>query len=196
MNRLLAFLLLCFVGVCTLTAQRSEHVIDVFRRTYGSLKTIDVSFESQGMRGRLRAQQGGKYRIEAADRLFICDGTTVWNVQSATTTVIADRYQPNAETMSVDRVFFVLMNVYVPTARQLKPTTIIRLTPPSPTTIVAGVEYADLTLDAKNQITAITIRESGVQTTWNVTRLQRNPTLAASTFSYTPPKGWTVINLR
>ncbi len=177
-------------------AQTASPAIAKFRSMYGSLKSVDVSFESQGLRGRVRAQKGGKYRIEVSDRLFICDGTTVWNVQPPTKTVIVNRYQPLAESMSIDRVFFVLMNVYVPTVLRTQPATVIRLLPPDPTAMTAGVSYADIGLNAAGTITSITVSESGVESVWNVTRLLRNPTIAASTFSYTPPKGWTVINLR
>jgi outer membrane lipoprotein-sorting protein len=196
MPRLMLALACAVIASVSAVAQQSSSVIDSFRSRYGSLKSVDVSFESKGMSGRVRAQKGGKYRIEVSDRLFICDTTTVWNVQSATTTVIVNRYQPNAESMSIDRVFFVLMNVYRPTVLRMHPTTVIRLLPPDPSATIAGVTHADIALNAKGTITSISVSESGVESVWNVTRLLRNPTIAASTFSYVPPTGWTVINLR
>lgn len=184
------------VPCATARGYAAQDAVATFRAEYAQLKSIDVTFISQGVSGRIRAKRGGLYRIEANNRLFISDGKTTWNVQEATKTVVIDTYRSEAEDMSVDRVFFVLMNVYVPKVHRTTPATTIRLSPPHATARVAGVEYADLVMTSAGLISQIIVRESGTTTAWNVTRLQRNPALAASTFSYSPPKGWTVVDLR
>lgn len=173
-----------------------EDPIDHFLRRYAGLKSVDVSFTSDRLEGRLRARKGGLYRIEAGDRLFVSDGSTIWNVQRTTKTVVLDRAMAQPEEMSVDRIFFVLLNVYTPSVKVGGASPTLRLSPPDPTARIAGVEWADVSMNANYEITAITVREGGSTTTWKITNLRRDPKLGVDLFSYTIPEGWNAVDLR
>jgi len=170
--------------------------IDHFLRRYADLTSVDVSFKSDRLEGRLRAQKGGLYRIEAGDRLFVSDGSTIWNVQRTTKTVVLDRATAQPEEMSVDRIFFVLLNVYTPSIKTGGAAPTLRLSPPDPSARIAGVEWADVSMNAKYEITSITVREGGSTTTWKITNLRRDPKLPADLFSYAVPQGWNAVDLR
>ncbi len=170
--------------------------IDHFRERYADLTSVDVSFSSERIQGRLRARSGGRYRIEAGDRLFISDGTSVWNVQTSTKTVVIDAATAQSDEMSVDRIFFVLLNVYQPTVKSGGSSPILRLSPPDPAAKIVGVDWADVALNARHEITSITVRENGTTTVWKITELRRNPRLKDDLFQFAPPDGWTTVDLR
>lgn len=170
--------------------------IDHFHSRYSDLTSVDVSFSSERIQGRLRARKGGAYRIEAGDRLFISDGSSVWNVQTSTKTVVIDAASAHSDELSVDRIFFVLLNVYRPTVKTGGATPILRLAPPDPSAKIVGVEWADVAMNARHEITAITVSENGVPTEWKITELRRDPRLKDELFQYTPPSGWTTVDLR
>ena len=128
--------------------------------------------------------------------MFVSDGASIWNVQRTTTTVVIDRATSQTEEMSVDRIFFVLLNVYTPTVKTSGPSPVLRLAPPDPSAKIAGVEWADVAMDAKHEITSITVRENGITTRWTITSLRRDPKLAADLFTFSAPNRWSVVDLR
>ena len=177
------------------TAQAKTDAVADFQQRYGTLKSVDLVFASQRISGRLRARLGGLYCIEAGDRQFVCDGHSVWNVQTSTKTVVIDRYVPSNE-LSVDCIFFVLLNVYVPSVKKQGKQTVLRLTPPGADAKIVGVDYADVYLDLKGAITRIDVNEHGQTTEWTITKLTRNPKLSDAIFTVASPKGWNVVDLR
>jgi outer membrane lipoprotein-sorting protein len=169
----------------------------VFRKTYSGLKSVSLTFTSNGVTGSLKAVRGKGYRISLPSREIVCDGKSVWLAQQQTRTVVINTYNPNSDEMGVDRMFFVLMNVYTPsTVSTSNSSSVVRLTPPDVSTIVGGVTQADVHLNAKKDIVAIDVMEGGLTTTWTISKLKRNVAIPTSTFSYSAPSGWKTIDLR
>lgn len=170
--------------------------IQKFHSTYGALKTVSCSFASSYTSGSLKAKKGGSYRIELKDRIIICNGRQLYNVQSSTKTVVIDNYQQNSDEISVERIFFVLLNVYrasvVPGSNDKQ----IRLTPPDKTATIAGVTEVVVTVNEAFLITRIDVKEQAANTTWTISSLRLNAKLSNSDFTYSPPKGWQVVDLR
>lgn len=171
-----------------------------FHATYSSLRSLSCTFtDASGVRGSVAAVRGGKYDIRLPDRRIISNGTTIWNVTPTSKTIIINAMNVSSEDLSIERVFFTLMAVYriqnesKPDARKH---ITLRLVPPAPSAIVGGVEWADVTVDASMNVHAITIHDGTSTTRWAISQLKRDRTITASTFTFTPPKDWQVIDLR
>lgn len=164
-----------------------------FRKLYSSLSTISLSFSSSAARGSLVAKTGGRYHVDLGDKLFVCDGQQIWTVSNKTKTIVIDAFDPDNDQMSIERVFFVLLNVYRP---KMIGNDVVQLTPPDPSALVAGVEKVECTVDSKMMITSIRVFEGGSPTRWNVSKLKLNKPVNENLFTVTPGQGWDVIDLR
>lgn len=171
-----------------------------FHQRYVSLRSVSCTFkDGSGLRGQLEAMRGGRYMVTLADRRIISDGKTVWNVTPDTKTVIVNAMKGNADDLSLERVFFTIMAVYrgsVTSAPNRNGTATLRLIPPAPDAVVGGVEQADVTIDRSMRVTAITVKDGSALTRWTITAMTLDPKLDASRFTYVPPKGWNVVDLR
>lgn len=171
-----------------------------FHQRYVSLRSVSCTFkDGSGLRGQLEAMRGGRYMVTLADRRIISDGKTVWNVTPDTKTVIVNAMQGNVDDLSLERVFFTIMAVYrgsVTSAPNRNGTATLRLIPPAPDAVVGGVEQADVTIDRSMRVTAITVKDGSALTRWTITAMTLDPKLDASRFTYVPPKGWNVVDLR
>ena len=172
-------------------------LVEKFRDRYADLSSVSLKFTSGKISGSLRASVGGRYHVTLPGRILVCDGKSIWHAQSKTQTVVIDRFDAQNEAVSIERIFFVLFNVYVPSVKKKTGSAnVIRLTPPDKTAVVADIQYVDCKLDDSIRITSIMVSEGGVTTTWKISDVRINPRLKDGDFLYEPPKGWQVVDLR
>lgn len=172
--------------------------LDAFQTKYTKLKSVSCSFrDASGVRGSLKARIGGSYRVTLPDREIFCDGKTVWNVVPSTKTVIMNAYKATSDDISLERVFFLILNIYRPALLgATKQTSTIRLTAPREDALIANIHEVDITLDRRNVITSVSINEYGTTTTWHLSNLLLNRSMPTSSFTYIIPKGWQTVDLR
>ncbi|MDZ4745844.1 MAG: outer-membrane lipoprotein carrier protein LolA [bacterium] len=172
--------------------------LDAFQAKYTKLKSVSCTFrDATGMRGSLKARKGGMYHITLSDREIICDGQTVWNVVPSTKTVVLNTYKPSSDEVSLERVFFLMLNIYRPTLiSHTKQSSLIRLAAPREDAMLANINQAEIILDRRNIITSINVTEYGTTSTWFVSKLVLDRKLPPSTFTFSIPKGWQTVDLR
>lgn len=180
------------------SAHAAGDLLDRFHATYRSANTIRCTFKtSSGLKGTIVARRGGAYVVTLPDRTLASDGKSVWSSSLSAKTVIINSYKTLSSDLSLERVFFDIMNIYRGQVIERKGNGgTIRLTPPEARTVIAGVTRADVTLDASTLVTGLLLTENGTSTSYTITALTINPKLKASLFTYSPPKGWDVIDLR
>ncbi len=176
----------------------ARDAIDAFQARYTKLTSVACSFrDASGVRGSIKARRGGLYNIRLTDRTIVCDGKTVWNVMPFTKTVVMNTYKATSEDVSLERVFFLMLNIYRPTLISTsKKASTIRLTAPREDAVIANIHQVDIILDRKNVITSVSINEYGTTTTWHLSKLVLNRSMPASTFTYSVPVGWQTVDLR
>ncbi len=184
------------ISASLVSGTNGKGLVETFRRRYSDLRSIDLQFSSDVLSGRLQAVKGGRYRIEAADRTLVCDATSVWNAQHSSRTVVIDTFDPRAEAFSLDRIFFVLLNVYVPSEQKTAAGNVVRLVPPDPSAMIIGIQRVDLMLDRRGDVTRLDVTEGGATTTWRISKVRLNPKIDVARFRYSAPSGWNVIDLR
>ncbi|KAB2893958.1 MAG: hypothetical protein D8M52_06520 [Chlorobi bacterium] len=188
-------LLLAVVPV--LSANTNTKLLKQFRNTYGGITSAEISFSSGVASGTITAVKGKGYRITLPDQEFISDNSTVWQINKRTKTVVINAVSSAGQTASLDQMFFVLMNIYVPSVVSSVPgKACIRLTPPHQSAAIAGVEYANVYLNKKNGITRIVVSDGQHETEWTIRSIKTRVQVKPSAFTFTAPKGWQVIDLR
>jgi outer membrane lipoprotein-sorting protein len=202
MNRreLLCSLLVAATGaVITPRAAAGDDIVLRFQQRYHGLTSVRCSFAgSPGPRGTLVAVRGGKFRLETSDRIIVSDGKAVYNATPSSKTVIINRFNPKATDVSIERMFFDILTVYRATASQGAGNShTLRLLPPSPTAIVSGVRELTATIDASSMnISRLVATTDSGQYTFTISNLKVNRSVPPSAFTYAPPSGWEVIDLR
>ncbi|MBC8124101.1 MAG: outer membrane lipoprotein carrier protein LolA [Candidatus Kapabacteria bacterium] len=173
-------------------------LLDRFQARYRSANTIRCTFTTaSGSTGSIIAMRGGKYRVTVPDRTIISNGKTVWSVTASAKSVIMNTYRAQSNDLSLEKVFFDVMNIYkgqIIERGRIGGT--IRLTPQDSRTVIAGVTKAEVTLDESMRATRIVLTENGTTTVYTISKMVINPKVKASTFTYSPPKGWELIDLR
>lgn len=171
-----------------------------FHARYVSLRSIRCTFtDAGGLTGTLEAVRGGKYQVKLPDRRIISDGRTVWNITPSSKTVIVNSLHSDTDDLSLERVFFTLMAVYrgsVTSGPDGKGIATIRLVPPAPDAVIGGIDQADVVIDRSLRVRSVAVRDGAALTRWTITAMTFDPKLAASTFTYAPPKDWNVVDLR
>ena len=175
-----------------------QDLLQRFHSTYRAAKTIRCTFTTaSGVTGTIIAQRGGKYRVEMPDRTIVSDAKTVYSATPAVRTVILNTYKAQSKEVSLEKVFFDIMNIYqgvVIDHRHGGGT--IRLTPPDAHAMIASVSKVDVTVDKSMKVTRITLTENGTTSTYNVSGMSINPKVKSNVFTYSAPKTWEIIDLR
>jgi outer membrane lipoprotein-sorting protein len=169
-----------------------------FHSTYRKATTIRCTFTSaSGVSGTIIAKRGGFYRVELPDRTIVSDAKTVFSATTSARTVILNSYRARSKEVSLEKVFFDIMNIYRGVIiDQRNGGGTIRLTPPDANAQISGVSNVDVTIDKATKVTRIVLTENGSTTSYTVSKMSIDPKVASSTFSYTTPKGWEIIDLR
>jgi len=174
--------------------------LDRFIQKYHGLTAVACSFrDAHGLSGSVQAKKGGLYSIALPDRTIVCNGTVVWSATPSSRTVIVNTYRANALDLSIERVFFTLMNVYLPTVKKdfgTGRTAMIQLTPPAENAMVGSVKSVEVEVDASMNAKRIIVREDAATTTWTLQSLKLNGRIDNKTFVYAAPANWQVIDLR
>ncbi len=174
--------------------------LDRFIRKYHALSSVSCEFrDAHGLVGTVQAKKGGSYRISLPDRTIVCNGSNVWSATPSSKTVIVNAYRANTMDLSIERVFFTLMNVYRPVVTkdfEGGKVAVITLTPPAENAMVGSVKSVQIEVDASMQAKRIIVKEDAATTTWTLHNVKLNGKIAAGMFVYSIPAGWQVVDLR
>ncbi len=185
--------------VSSLAAGTGAPILDKFHAQYRSVRALSCTFrDGKSLTGTLLAQRGGRYRITLPDREIVSDGSSVWSATTSARTVIINTYNPSSNDLSLERVFFEIMNVYRSSIRESRRDggAVIRLEAPRADAVIAGVTVADVNVDPSCIVKSITLTHNGSTQQFHIQKLQLTPRIRKTDFSYTPPLGWEIVDLR
>lgn len=193
-------LILAFLfSVSPLSAQTDKQIYDAVVKKYGNMQTVSVEFTSamySGAKGVLKAKRGNKYVLDFAGMTMASDGKTVWNYQKKKNTVVLNEAQ-ESQMMPVEQVFFTFLQSYSPTVVKDKGSLSLKLEPKSGQKSVGGVSSLLLQLKPKTyEITAIVMNTENGQQNISIRKITPNAKLTDADFTFQPPKGTKVVDLR
>jgi outer membrane lipoprotein carrier protein len=144
--------------------------------------------------------RGTQYRVETPDQTIVTDGRTTWVHMKHDRQVLINNYVEDETTFSINDFFFNFADNY--NVRRVEPVTLegqrhfrMHLTPRQQDSFF---QEATIWLrDRDTMITRVQVLDANETTmTFNLRNVVLNPTLDGSTFSFTPPRGSEIVDLR
>ena len=163
-----------------------------------------VTFSKTGLEqensGRLLMKKENRYRLELNDQTVVTDGATVWSYSQSTGQLIIDVFKTDERFLTPEKVLTGAPDDFSATVldreRSGKTTlAVLKLTPRDDDSFITSLKLwvdEDTWLIRRAEI----LEFSGKKTTYTIKELNTNVGLPADTFSFTPPEGAEVVDLR
>ena len=181
-----------------------ESVFASLRAKYSSMKTVELEFQSvepvSGMVGSLQAEKSGKYVLTLSDRKIICDNRTIWNIIPNRKMVSISSVK-NKPTTSIDIILFTFLYSYQPISIKEysvgKSNLLALELHPKGQSAAMGIKKLRVFLKkGSTNLERISADDGNQDMVWDIKKLNINSKLQPGLFSYSPPVGIEVIDMR
>lgn len=212
MKNLISFFFIiffCFFAVNTKAQEdiTAQDIIQKVQDTYRDIQDAKASFtqsikyskgKTQSSSGTLYIKKEKKYRIETGAQTIVTDGSTSWSYNANKKQVIIDYYKESANTFSPNKYLFQYPeNFYsdLEGSDKLsgKEVYILKLKPRESGYVKSAKLWVDKTDWVIRKITIVTDESTSTYTLRNI---QLNAGISNSKFTFTPPEGTEVIDMR
>lgn len=190
-------------------AQDADEIFERLKEKYRSIESLRAEFsqtmtssftDDEATSTGLLIASGEQYRVEMEEQTLVTDGDVTWVYMPSQKQVLINDYSADEQTFSVNEFLFNydekfdLSNVETSTLNGERHY-ILALEPKSKD---AFFTEATLSMRARdNVITRLRVVDvNGTTMVFDLTNIQLNPALEADVFSFIPPKGTEVIDLR
>ncbi len=188
----------------------AQEVLERVRKKYESVNDAELHFTQkvkfslsnleQSVSGTLFLKKQNKYRVETPSQTIVTDGSTVWSYTPATGQMLIDNYKENEQSLSPERLLTGTAGGFQPAligkSRLGKADVLeLKLTPLNDQGLVSAVR---LWVDEHDWLVrqAEIVDANGKQTTYTVQQSRINIGLPDARFSFQPPEGTDVVDLR
>jgi outer membrane lipoprotein carrier protein len=198
------------VGILPAQEPSLSDVTDGMQKRYAAMENIVADFSQkvhfgfsnirQEFSGTLTFRKPNKLRMESEHQTLVTDGMTVWAYSPVNHQVVIDHYKENKNTITPDRFLVNLPENYYATilgteqSAQSK-NVILKLVPKDDTSFIRSVklwvEHGSWVVKA---IEITDVNET--TTTYAIKSMVLNTNVAQSAFSFTPPPGTDIVDLR
>jgi len=199
--------ILLIIVVNATYAQDAQEIIKNVQAKYSSIKDAQATF-SQSVRyssgsnhsssGTIYIQKEDKYRIESKNEVIVTDGVTSWSYSKKKKQVVIDNYKNDGNTFSPNKFLFNYPENFYSDLDGTESVSgiecyLLKLSPRHK----GSVKSAKIWVDKEdNLIRKITINSSESNTTYILKKITLDAGLSSSKFSFSPPEGVEVIDLR
>lgn len=201
---LFALATLVFWSGQTLAQSESpEAVARRLQQTYGAIDALQADFVqrigNQSLTGTLRVKDDA-FRLDLGSQAFVTDGETLWSYSADDQQVVVQTYDPSQVGFSVGQLFTDYLSVFRVTGATSARIggvahDVLTLRPRE-----AGSSVRDATLYVRSSDgipTRVRVHDAnGATLAFDLSNVRLNPTMAASTFQFTAPRGTEVVDLR
>ncbi|MBN2417085.1 outer membrane lipoprotein carrier protein LolA [bacterium] len=168
--------------------------------TYKEHYLWSLTGAEQTSSGTLMLEGEEKFRAETGDQVMISDGKTLWSYNIPAARVIIDRMESNEDTMLPRRILFHYSRDYdlrIGDEEAVNGVTCLKL---MFTTSTGQTMFPDVTVWV-NRDTWMIVQVKQVdlnanETTYLLERVEVNQTFPRETFTFTPPEGVEVVDMR
>jgi outer membrane lipoprotein-sorting protein len=167
-----------------------------------SLRCEATSEDNSALKLRIISKRGNSFVIDMGERTVICNGKDLWNINKKEKSVTVSTFKSQANSLSLEKVFFDVIGKYKPTSLTSANNSTngssyqLRLEPPKGEKIM---DVSSITLNISKKTKAIqrvSIALGQATQNWLIRSLVFNPPLTAKVFTYTPPKGVEIVDMR
>ncbi len=195
----LFFVLLAFLCASILAQDNSDEVLKSLRSKYDSINSLTVDFSkssgtNEGFSGKLYIKKENKFRLELKNNTIITDGDTFWNYDKRQKKVIINYYD---ESDPSEFSLHSFINDYpskctVSSGKEGEYKTLTLV----PKTSGLNFKSAELYIDDNNLVDKIIIDDGSGKSTIVLSGYKLNTDIPNSEFTFSPPKGIKIIDLR
>ena len=201
---LFIFIILCFNYSY---AQDAQEIIKKVQTKYNGITDAQANFsqsvkfssgKAQSSSGVIYIKKENKYRIESKNEIVLTDGSTSWSYSKKKKQVIIDYYKNDGNTFSPNKFLFNYPENFYSDYESTetisgKECYLLKLSPRNK----GSVKSAKIWVDKEDDfIRKITIVSSENTTTYTLTKISLDAGISSSKFSFSPPEGVEVIDLR
>lgn len=203
-NKILFLILLSYSVV---NAQDAQEIIKKVQSKYDDITDAKATFvqTSKGNGGRANSSTGtiyikknDQYRIEAGGQVIITDGKTSWSYSPKKKQVVIDNYKDDGNTFSPNKFLFNYPENFYSDYEGDEQVGgidcyVIKLSPRSGGSVKSAKIWIDKNDDLIRKINIVTQESTN---TYTLKDISLDAGLSASKFSFSPPDGVEVIDLR
>ncbi len=184
-------------------AQSPEAVARTLQQRYHQVRTLSADFvQSTGgtrLTGRLQVR-GDAFRMTVGEQTLVTDGRTLWSYAPDDEQVVVQDYDAAQTGFSIGQLFTDYLRVFRAVGATRATLDGVRHDVLTLRPRDAGSSVRDATLYVRSSDaipTRVRVRDTnGTLHAFDLSRVQLNPSLPASTFAFTPPRGTEVVDLR
>jgi chaperone LolA len=184
-------------------AQDANAVAQRLQARYQAIDALEAdftqSFGGATLRGTLTVR-GGAFRVELPSQTLVSDGTTLWSYSPDDNQVVVQDYTEEDLGFSIGQVFTDYLSVFRPTGATQATIGGVRHDVLALVPRESGTSVRDATLYVRSSDavpTRVRVHDVNGQTlAFDLANVRLNPSLTSETFTFQPPRGVEVIDLR
>ncbi len=200
MKKLLISVLLLGLSVATLSQSDASSVLRDLQNKYNSITDLSVNYSQQaggkiGLSGKIFFKKENKYRIENKSQIIGSDGVYVWNYNPSQKKYVITNFEGgNNSIYSINYLVYQLPNECLLSTRSEGNFLVLELKPKS---AISDFKKIDLWINKEKLIEKIILNDFNNNTNEiSLSNYKLNQKISDSLFSFNPPEGTKVIDLR
>jgi len=188
-------------------SQDAQEIIKKVQSKYNTIKDAQASYSqtikyssgsSQSSSGTIYIQKEDKYRIESKNEVIVTDGVTSWSYKKKKKQVVIDNYKNDGNTFSPNKFLFSYPENFYSDLEGTETVSgtecyLLKLSPRHKGSVKSAKIWVDV---SDNLIRKITINSSESTSTYTLKKITLDAGLSSSKFTFSPPEGVEVIDLR
>ena len=206
-------MLSCGIVVDAFARQRETTVQDITRqlqRRFDSMQDATATFSQrvkfnfsnieQTFSGTLTMKKPNRYRVESEHQTLVTDGSAVWSFSPANKQVLVDRYKENHNSLSPEKFLLNLPAQYYSTLLKTEKignadAFVLKLVPKDDQSFITSVK---MWVESGSWLVrrVLIVDMNDTETDYTITDMKLNTRVPDSLFSFTPPAGTEVVDLR
>ncbi len=204
MGKRFTYLIIAIFSIVFAAGAQPQKAFKIFAEKIAKARAVSFEFENASLRlkGKLIAAKNGKFRAETRGRIFVCDGTAIWNYSPSENKVIVSKKDDSGDEIRIEEFALNFPKYFAPleysdyNSSDLKSAWKIKLIPKKKDKF-ADLKYCSIYLDkTKNYPKALElIFEDGTTERWLFRSFKIiNPPKEAFVFKI--PKNCEIVDLR
>jgi chaperone LolA len=210
MKRCLGIALIALAAGTAVGGDSAQEILQKVRDKYDSIADAEIRFQQrirmpvgkleQSTAGTLLTKKGNRYRVELESQTIVTDGVTVWSYSEPQQQVLVDRFSQDERSLSPDRILSGEANDLAPALIGKEKlgkleTVVLKLTSRDDASLL---KWLKLWVSESDWLVrkAELVDINGKETVYQVMEIKINTGIPDAQFTFIPPAGVEVVDLR
>ena len=201
MNGISKTIFIIFIFAFSVIARENgNELLDSVQKKYKSINDFSAGFKQSingktSVNGKIYYSKGNKLRLELKNSTIISDGTTLWNYNKAQNKVVINNSSGSDQSFTIDKFLFDYPSKCVLSLEKENNQNVLVMVPQNDSKM--NFKKTRISVTPEFLITQVNIENlSGSVTNFQFSDYKLNQNLPDSRFSFSPPVGTNIIDLR